>query len=186
VHVVAELVSYLFPVSEAMLQHTETFKQLLGQSPHPWFTLLVLALTPAVCEELAFRGFILSGLRHMGHKWGAIVLSAVLLMATLTGVVLGFIAVQTGSLLPCIIYHFVHNSSAVLSTAVDEHLLQAWPVLEWVFVPVKDGYAFAWWVAVVGGMLAAMLLWWMARLPHAATREEELQKALDHQTAAAA
>ena len=37
----------------------------------------VIAVTPAICEELAFRGFILSGLRRMGHKWGAIVLTSV-------------------------------------------------------------------------------------------------------------
>ena len=34
---------------------------------------VVMAVVPAICEELAFRGFILSGLRHMGHKWRAII-----------------------------------------------------------------------------------------------------------------
>ena len=33
---------------------------------------------PAVCEELAFRGFILSGFRRLGHKRRAIVYSALL------------------------------------------------------------------------------------------------------------
>ena len=46
-----------------------------------WPLLLVIALVPAVCEELAFRGFILSGFRHLGHKWRAIVLSALLVRA---------------------------------------------------------------------------------------------------------
>ena len=38
---------------------------------------VLMAVLPAMCEELAFRGFILSGLRHLGHKWWAIGLSAV-------------------------------------------------------------------------------------------------------------
>ena len=33
-------------------------------------------LLPALCEELAFRGLILSGFRHLGHKWRAIVYTA--------------------------------------------------------------------------------------------------------------
>ena len=42
-----------------------------------WPLVLVIAVLPAICEELAFRGFILSGFRHLGHKWRAIVFSAV-------------------------------------------------------------------------------------------------------------
>ena len=76
-----------------------------------WLLLLLIAAVPAVCEELAFRGFILSGFRHLGHKWRAIVYSALLfglahgilqqsLIASLVGVVLGYLAVQSGSILP--------------------------------------------------------------------------------------
>ena len=84
--------------------------------------LLLLTLAPAVCEELAFRGFILSGFRHLGHRWRAIALSAVFfglahtvilqqsLLACLLGIVLGLLAVQTGSLLPGVLFHLVHNS----------------------------------------------------------------------------
>jgi sodium transport system permease protein len=106
-------------------------------------------------------------------------------MATLTGIVIGYIAVQTGSLWPCIVYHFGNNACAVLSSTVDEHLISAWPLLEWIFVPAEQGYAFHVWVAVAGGVCATLLLWWFARLPHRASREEELQEALDHQQAAA-
>ena len=83
-----------------------------------WTLVLVIAVVPAVCEELAFRGFILSGFRHLGHKWRAIVYSALLfglthgilqqsLIASLVGVVLGYLAVQSGSILP------VHGVSRV-------------------------------------------------------------------------
>ena len=45
--------------------------------PTLWQAVLLFALLPAVCEEVAFRGFILSGLRHMGHKWRAILISSI-------------------------------------------------------------------------------------------------------------
>ena len=76
---------------------------------------------PAVCEELAFRGFILSGLRHSGSKWWAIGLAAVFfgiahgivqqsLSAAILGMVVGYVAVQTGSLIPCMLFHVTWNT----------------------------------------------------------------------------
>ncbi len=104
-------------------------KQVIASAPSIWHILALLALTPAICEELAFRGFILSGLRHMGSKWGAIVISSLLfgvthgilqqsISATLVGMVIGYIVVQTGSLLPGIAFHLVYNSLG-LSSFVD-------------------------------------------------------------------
>ncbi len=48
------------------------------QGANFWMLLLLIAVVPAVCEELAFRGFILSGFRHLGSKRRAIVYSALL------------------------------------------------------------------------------------------------------------
>jgi sodium transport system permease protein len=197
VHVVAELVSWVFPLSPTMQKQMESMNELLTGAPDMWMLVGLIALAPAICEELAFRGFVLSGLRHMGHKWGAIVISAALfgiahgllqqsVMATLTGVVIGYIAVQTGSLLPCVVYHFVNNSAALFSTRVNDDLVRLWPQLSWFFVSGDGGaYVFAWWVTAAGAVCALLILWWFSRLPHQSTREEALQKALDHQEASA-
>ena len=40
--------------------------------------LVVLAVLPALCEELAFRGFILTGLRRRFHPWTAVFLTSFL------------------------------------------------------------------------------------------------------------
>ena len=104
--------------------------------------LLVLAVMPAVCEELAFRGFILSGLRHMGHKWTAIVLSSIFfgathaifqqsLIACLVGMVIGFLAIQSGSLLPGVLFHVVHNSMALADQTGDAGLADEDHWLHW-------------------------------------------------------
>jgi sodium transport system permease protein len=77
---------------------------------------LALSLLPALCEELAFRGLILTGLRRSLANWPAILLSSLLFAAYhmnvfalvplfLLGIVLGWFAVQCNSLLPGVLLH---------------------------------------------------------------------------------
>lgn len=85
-----------------------------------------LALIPAVCEEIFFRGFLLSAFRKSSNKRAAIVTSAVLfgvfhvvvrdglaierlLPSTLMGLVLGWVCVRSGSLYPGMLLHACHN-----------------------------------------------------------------------------
>ena len=70
------LVMELYPIREDLLGQLEGL-QAMFVSPPLWQALAVIALAPAICEELAFRGFILSGFRHLGRKWRAILFSAV-------------------------------------------------------------------------------------------------------------
>ena len=69
------LVRVVYPVDPAIWQ---PYEAILGQAPGGFALLFVMAILPAFCEEFAFRGFVLSGLRHLGHKWQAIVISAVM------------------------------------------------------------------------------------------------------------
>lgn len=98
-----------------------------------------LALVPALCEEWFFRGILLSSLRVNREKTSArtqataVVLTAALFAAfhvlvqdqlfferflpsCMMGLVLGFVCVRTGSLLPGILLHCTHNAF-VLATA---------------------------------------------------------------------
>jgi sodium transport system permease protein len=99
----------------------------MGQAASLGTALVVFALIPAICEELAFRGFILSGLEREHRTRSAILLSALmfgflhvllslfqqLFNATLLGIVLGLLAVRSQSILPGILFHFVNNALAV-------------------------------------------------------------------------
>jgi sodium transport system permease protein len=122
-------VEYLFPVPNAVKQ---VMQQFLGDIPDLATALLLLAGIVPVCEEVAFRGFILSGLQKGHRAFSAIVLSAFLfgfmhvllsvtqqlVNATLLGLVLGLLAVRSGSLLPGILFHMVNNGLVVaLGTA---------------------------------------------------------------------
>ncbi len=89
------------------------------------FVLFVFAITPAVCEEFFFRGFVLGSLHRLSSVM-AVVVSSVLfgLMHVLTsnvlmierflptaliGVLLAVIALRTGSIWPGMIFHAIHN-----------------------------------------------------------------------------
>jgi sodium transport system permease protein len=159
-----------------------------------WQVILLVGLTPAICEELAFRGFILSGLRRLGHKWGAIVLTSVLfglahgilqqsLAACAVGIVIGYVAVKTGSLWPGVLYHFVHNSSSVLLSRMTPDEVLANPLGRLIFEPgAEPGHImYRLPVAAVTALLALGVLWWLKSLPYRQSAEEKLQEALSHQ-----
>ena len=186
----AHWLARLYPLDDAVGQE---FAQLLSQAPSIWSLLLILALTPAICEEIAFRGFILSGLRHMGHRWRAIILSSLLfgiahgiiqqsIAATLVGIVIGYVAVQTGSLLPCILFHLTHNALLLLTGVVAQSVDRV-PFSRWLISSSADGIGYTWPVIACSAVAAVALLWWFSRLPQQLSAEERLQEALDHQTA---
>ena len=96
-----------------------------SQTQPLWVLIAVFALTPAICEELAFRGFILSGLARGGRLGIAIVISSIMFglihmipqqvfNASLVGLLIGLLAVHSRSLFPAILFHFCNNTLAVL------------------------------------------------------------------------
>ncbi len=118
------LVRQLYPLDESLFRPLE---RLFASAPSIWDVLLLMAVLPALCEEIAFRGFILSGLRQTGMRWRAIALSSLLfglahgvlqqsLIAGTFGLVLGYLAVSTNSLFPCIVFHASHNALGLLAS----------------------------------------------------------------------
>lgn len=94
------------------------------QGPHPAWILLTMALVPAVCEELLFRGFVLNQLLGPETRARAILVSAVLfgifhrhllliLPAGLAGILFAVMVHRSRSLAPAILAHFTVNACAV-------------------------------------------------------------------------
>ena len=192
INVLHVVVNYLYPLDDRL---AEQLKALSAGMDNFWVMFLVLAVLPGICEELAFRGFILSGLRRIGHKWTAIVLSSIFfgashalfqqsLVACLLGAVIGFLAIQTGSLLPGVLFHVVHNSLAlgvarITPTLADEH---HW--LHWLMRSATDeGQLYHWPVVVCSLLVSIAILAWFHRLPYARTAEESLQESIEHPSA---
>jgi len=180
VRLLGDLVERLYPVSDQVRKSLEAVDQSLLRAPY-WPVLLLVAVLPAVCEELAFRGFILSGLRHLGHKWRAIVYTAIFfglthailqqsLVACLLGVVIGYLAVQSNSIFPGMVFHVVNNSLAVIvgRTPVLRDLLTRDP-----------GHPARFWITIVIATLPALLLLYgFHRLPWQRSEEEERREAI--------
>ena len=89
-----------------------------------FMSFIAVAVIPAIVEELAIRGVVLQPLRRYGDKF-AILISAIIFSLlhgnmeqipyTFTaGLLLGYVAVSTGSLWPGIIIHFINNSIAAV------------------------------------------------------------------------
>lgn len=185
------LVQWLYPLNPDALAGTERFQNFFVQAPW-WSRLLVLAITPAICEELAFRGFILSGLRHLGHKWAAIVVASLFfgavhglvqqsLSACAVGIAIGYIAVQTGSLLPCLIFHATYNSLSLTIGLQVPKWIGDYEWLSWIFRKVGEDLNYQPHVAICSSILAAGFLLWFHLLPFRASEEERLQQVLDGQ-----
>ncbi len=93
-------------------------------------TLLTIALLPALCEEVVFRGVLLRGLATRFHAPMALALSALVfsayhmnlvqLIPTFTlGVVFGVIALRAASAVPTMFAHLLNNGIAILVSRND-------------------------------------------------------------------
>ncbi|HLN28080.1 MAG TPA: ABC transporter permease subunit/CPBP intramembrane protease [Gemmataceae bacterium] len=118
-----------FPVLKELLSERQPLVEELssirgGGGASSWLYLVVFALLPAICEELAFRGFILSGLRRRFAPWTAILMSSFLfaiyhmnvfqaLPAFILGVVLSLLTIQSGSTLPAMLLHLLYNGALI-------------------------------------------------------------------------
>jgi sodium transport system permease protein len=174
------LVNELRPVVEWLFPISSTIKGVLGQLMTGTYSLgiilVVFALIPAVCEEVAFRGFILSGLERQRRTRSAILLSALmfgflhvllslfqqLFNATVLGIILGLLAVRSRSLVPGIIFHFLNNALAVSqSYLVSSSSLK--PIVSWIYRDPSQGLYYWGWIvasALTSGLLLFQLWSW--------------------------
>ena len=119
----------LLPVPESLqaLQDSqlEMIQSYISQEGALGLALFHIAVVPAICEEVLFRGYLLRSFERSTSTWIAVLLSGALfglyhlqltnmLPLALLGVALGAITVATGSIVPAIVAHFINNAGAVL------------------------------------------------------------------------
>lgn len=118
----ASWVAYLF--SQAGLYPPETPDYLEKTVPSLLMNVLVMAVLPAVFEEMVYRGYVLRTLRSFGDTT-AVVASSLLFalmhgnilqipFALLVGLACGVLAVRTGRVWPSMLLHFLNNFMSVL------------------------------------------------------------------------
>ncbi|MGE5191858.1 MAG: ABC transporter permease subunit/CPBP intramembrane protease [Deltaproteobacteria bacterium] len=151
----------------------EALKPMSDASQPLWFVLLTFAVAPAICEELVFRGFLLSGFGRGGRMALAVALSSIafgiihmipeqVFNTALLGLVLGTLAIRGNSLVPCILFHFVNNALGVFHSRFGV----AWyeKTAPTTFFAIEDGaLRYRWPTLVVCLAVAVPLLMWLFR-----------------------
>jgi membrane protease YdiL (CAAX protease family) len=112
-------------LSNIITERQSTLVEALGIGGQSWpLQLLVVAAVPAVLEEISFRGMILPYLSNRMPAVAALVVSAAAFAALhlnivlfpfliCMGLVLGWLRIATGSLIPPIVAHFLHNAAVL-------------------------------------------------------------------------
>ena len=165
---VSGLVMRLLPPPDSLVKTMERFL-LLGEARQPlWVVWLVLAVTPALCEETFFRGLMLGGLRSVG-KYTAMAISALafglahasiyrLLPTFLLGLLLAYVVWKSGSIVCGMMVHAINNG--LIATLSHDPAMAARFGLE--------GVALSPALVVTATLLAAVGFWFLARLPEPA------------------
>ncbi len=120
---VVSLSSVFLPFPEEMLEQFAS--ELLPEDFPLWQIMLMMALTPGIVEEMAFRGLLLHGLHRRLRPVVLILVVGIIfglfhqalfriIPTTYLGVVITTVAVLTGSIFPCMLLHAGNNAFAFL------------------------------------------------------------------------
>lgn len=113
-------------------ESTQDLNQIIVQAPPAWWGLgfLAVVIMAPVCEEIFFRGYMQSRLSaRLGPVWAILITSTFFgfmhlypihsVQTFFLGIVLGYIAWRSGSIVPAIVAHFVNNLFAYLAAPVE-------------------------------------------------------------------
>ena len=150
--VTAGLVTRVFPPPESFAKGLEKVLLFEGMNVPLVGVWLLLGVTPALCEELFFRGLIMSGFRPMG-RWPAWLLSSLLfavahssiyrLLPTFTlGMIIAFCSWRSRSIFTGMIIHAINNSLLVTVLHKPEWA-KKWGFSEMTYVPWSWGFGLA-------------------------------------------
>ena len=103
----------------------ELIEKVLTQDFSLIFTISMLALTPAICEEVLFRGFVQRQAERRLGIWGGIIFSGVIfglyhlrvtqaVPLSLLGIFMAYLTWRTRSLWPAMLVHLANNSFAAI------------------------------------------------------------------------
>ena len=113
---------YVFP--EQMSGATESVSELSGGLPFA-LAVLLICVTPAIFEEMAFRGGLFSCFRGFKSPWPAILISAVVFGAfhgsfwrfvptAMLGIAMGYLLAETDNMFYNMLFHLINNALPML------------------------------------------------------------------------
>ncbi|MEC9092137.1 MAG: ABC transporter permease subunit/CPBP intramembrane protease [Planctomycetota bacterium] len=131
-------------------EETQWKKELLGKARDlvrqwrtvsPVLVILCLSVIPAVCEEIFFRGVLLRSIFPRNKAWVAVLLSSLIfgvfhtlsltdlssqkfLPSFLAGIILAWLAIKSGSILPGMLLHILNNGILVSMAYYEDVLVE--------------------------------------------------------------
>jgi sodium transport system permease protein len=150
--ILGEAIMGVYPIAPETVALLKDFQSKMLENPL-WLILLLMAVIPAICEELAYRGFIFGGLLRQQGVLRALVVSALLfgfthavlqqsISASVMGLILGFIAWRTGGVICTIIVHFINNALTLTMAWCSERQTAVPEMLSWVIKADADGWSY--------------------------------------------
>lgn len=147
--------TWLFPVPQGM---AEAMEEGMGLDMSLGQLLFFLALMPAIFEEFAFRGLLVSGLRGTRlPRWGVVLLGGLIFGAfhvslsrifptAWLGMNLVVVVLLTRSLWPAVLWHFLNNAIALWASKTDLIDAETFVLPAWTIPAAMLGLALTWWV----------------------------------------
>lgn len=116
------------PMNPEVLQQLMTDLEFLNRTDL-LTQIVLLALVPAICEELFFRGFVLSGARAGAGAVGGLILVSLafalfhqsvyrIIPTAVLGMIFGVLVLRFGSVWPAVVAHAMHNGLTATSEGV--------------------------------------------------------------------
>ena len=126
------LANQAIPLPQSIIDFEESMRAVLTFIPTVplWIGILAIGVTPALCEEIFFRGYIQRNIQRsfgvtasivaVGFVFGAyhLSLSQVLPLSAL-GIYMGYLTWRTGTIWPAVLVHFLNNGSQVMLMHTD-------------------------------------------------------------------
>jgi sodium transport system permease protein len=160
VSMIGNLINHIYPFPA---EYLEKLMELFTLDTSLWMSFLIIAVTPGICEEIMFRGFLMRFFENNG-KTTAVVISALLFAAFhldpfrfipvfILGLLLGYLTIRSGSIVNSMIAHTLNNGLALFiatySSAAwmqvllkDSDNLQPWLIIPALIVFSGAMYAF--------------------------------------------
>jgi len=143
--IISQLINIIFPFPE---KYIDALSHLYNMNEPSWKVFLAIALLPGICEELLFRGFLIRFFEKFSVRW-AVVISAILFAAfhldpfnfisvLLLGLLLGYLAVRSGSIYSSMFSHLINNGMAFALVTFSD--------AGWVKFIAKDGENINYWL----------------------------------------
>lgn len=119
---ISNIIYIFFP---SMQDTVEGLSSMTNIMPNPIVAVIVIALLPAVCEELLMRGFILSSFSEYKSYVGIVIVGVMFgilhfdvyrfVPTTILGIASAYIVLKTKSLILPMLYHFINNTISVMA-----------------------------------------------------------------------